>query len=653
MVIEKAKRLVEHRQGRRDPARLDHAPRARLQHDRARLGQGPVRRRRQQRPAAPEALLRRRAQHRGGRLADDRRHGAHRHRLAHGRGHLRRVQGHRQHRDSPRSQARRPARLPRDRHPEAAARARRSCSCRRRISAGCGCFERSSRRSPPSSRWSCCSPRWARRSRMPNSSRRCPTVRRLEPDPSPPSRVRMGVPHETQPDRQAHRAAGGRRSPSSRSHGCCAISAAVGAVSSGVGDRSVPGAAGHHSRGSPRWTKRMGATAWSSFSPPTWTVACLRPRPSGSRQGHESSTTGASRRTKRSSSSSRTRRRRPAPRRPRRSRSSDTAPTSGGSIDNPRVLVTKAAVRAVHVRRPAAPPSERHGRGLPECGPQLQMGWAAMGWPLLADDGMVRRSGMVRRRAPRAAGRRRRRAGEHAPRVRLTPAATRWSSWPLFSGSAALTAGLALFLGNGRGPAVRSAPSFRIRDRSVPRPPNRRPGGCNADQTERPDSVVVTLTAGMDGRMPPAEAVWEPAGPGAFENRGVARFEAIVVELKDASAGIPATPPEVIESSDRVYVGRLIDNAARARREAEVRAVDVRRPAPLSPERHACRLSDRRLHLAAGRVEQLRGLLVAGDRDGRHPPSASSAATWTSSRRTRCTRSAMPAATARVSRRRH
>ena len=36
MVIEKAKRLVEYRQRRRHPARLDHPPRARLQHDRAR-----------------------------------------------------------------------------------------------------------------------------------------------------------------------------------------------------------------------------------------------------------------------------------------------------------------------------------------------------------------------------------------------------------------------------------------------------------------------------------------------------------------------------------------------------------------------------------------------------------------------------------------
>ena len=61
-------------EGRRHPARLDHAPRPRLQHDCPDLGQGAVGRRGQQRPAAPEALLRRRAQHRAGRLADHRRH---------------------------------------------------------------------------------------------------------------------------------------------------------------------------------------------------------------------------------------------------------------------------------------------------------------------------------------------------------------------------------------------------------------------------------------------------------------------------------------------------------------------------------------------------------------------------------------------------
>jgi transcription termination factor Rho len=38
MVIEKAKRLVEHKQGCRHPARLDHPPRPRLQHRRALSG---------------------------------------------------------------------------------------------------------------------------------------------------------------------------------------------------------------------------------------------------------------------------------------------------------------------------------------------------------------------------------------------------------------------------------------------------------------------------------------------------------------------------------------------------------------------------------------------------------------------------------------
>jgi hypothetical protein len=123
-----------------------------------------------------------------------------------------------------------------------------------------------------------------------------------------------------------------------------------------------------------------------------------------------------------------------------------------------------------------------------------------------------------------------------------------------------LTAGLALLLGMaGATQYGRSLPSewetdrFRVR-RIVLAP------GESAQEKEGPDGIVVTLTAGLDGRMPPAEAVWEPAGPRAVENRGVARFEAIVVELKDAPAGPPATAPEAIESSDRIEVGRLIDN---------------------------------------------------------------------------------------------
>ncbi len=96
MVIEKAKRLVEHGRDVVILLDFDHAARPRLQHRRAVFRQGAHRRCRRQRLAAAEALLRRGAQHRGRRLADDYRHGADRHRQPHGRSDLRRIQGHRQ-----------------------------------------------------------------------------------------------------------------------------------------------------------------------------------------------------------------------------------------------------------------------------------------------------------------------------------------------------------------------------------------------------------------------------------------------------------------------------------------------------------------------------------------------------------------------------
>ena len=95
MVIEKAKRLVEHKRDVVILLEFDHAPRPSLQHRCPQLRQGADRRRRLQRPAAAQALLRRRAQHRGGRLADHHRHGADRYRQPHGRGDLRGVQGNR------------------------------------------------------------------------------------------------------------------------------------------------------------------------------------------------------------------------------------------------------------------------------------------------------------------------------------------------------------------------------------------------------------------------------------------------------------------------------------------------------------------------------------------------------------------------------
>ena len=94
MVIEKAKRLVEH--GTTSSSCSTRSPASRgPTTPSCRLGQDPVRRRRLQRPAQAEALLRRRPQHRGRRLADHHRDGPDRDRLADGRGDLRGVQGHR------------------------------------------------------------------------------------------------------------------------------------------------------------------------------------------------------------------------------------------------------------------------------------------------------------------------------------------------------------------------------------------------------------------------------------------------------------------------------------------------------------------------------------------------------------------------------
>ena len=84
MVIEKAKRLVEHGRDVVILLELDHAIGARLQHCRALVRKGAHWRRGRQRAAASKAIFRGGAQYRRGRLADDHRHRAHRYRVAHG-----------------------------------------------------------------------------------------------------------------------------------------------------------------------------------------------------------------------------------------------------------------------------------------------------------------------------------------------------------------------------------------------------------------------------------------------------------------------------------------------------------------------------------------------------------------------------------------
>jgi hypothetical protein len=95
---------------------------------------------------------------------------------------------------------------------------------------------------------------------------------------------------------------------------------------------------------------------------------------------------------------------------------------------------------------------------------------------------------------------------------------------------------------------------FRVRRIAIP-------AGGGATDPGTADSVVVFLTADLDGRMPPAEAVWEPAGTRSLDNRGRARFDAIVIDIKDVGAGVSAaTPTEAIPSTDRIDTWRLIDN---------------------------------------------------------------------------------------------
>jgi hypothetical protein len=66
-------------------------------------------------------------------------------------------------------------------------------------------------------------------------------------------------------------------------------------------------------------------------------------------------------------------------------------------------------------------------------------------------------------------------------------------------------------------------------------------------------SVIVFLTTDLDGRIPPEEAAWRDPGPVTMENRGRARFEALVIDLKgSATRSGGATAPEVVRASGTV-----------------------------------------------------------------------------------------------------
>ena len=117
MVLEKAKRLVEHKKD--VVILLDSITRLARAYNTIvpALGQGALGRRRLERAAAAQALLRRRPQRRGRGQPDHHRLRAGGDGLAHGRRDLRGVQGHGQRGDRARPQAHRQADLPLDRHP--------------------------------------------------------------------------------------------------------------------------------------------------------------------------------------------------------------------------------------------------------------------------------------------------------------------------------------------------------------------------------------------------------------------------------------------------------------------------------------------------------------------------------------------------------
>jgi len=66
-------------------------------------------------------------------------------------------------------------------------------------------------------------------------------------------------------------------------------------------------------------------------------------------------------------------------------------------------------------------------------------------------------------------------------------------------------------------------------------------------------SVIVFLTADLDGHIPAAEAAWRDPGPATLENRGRARFEALIVDLKGSATHAGGmTPPEVARATGTI-----------------------------------------------------------------------------------------------------
>jgi hypothetical protein len=77
--------------------------------------------------------------------------------------------------------------------------------------------------------------------------------------------------------------------------------------------------------------------------------------------------------------------------------------------------------------------------------------------------------------------------------------------------------------------------------------------GDSLAAADRRDGVLIYLTADLDGRMPRAEAAWQP-GAQPMANRAATRFEGLLVELKAPPSSGPAPmPPELASANASGY----------------------------------------------------------------------------------------------------
>lgn len=97
----------------------------------------------------------------------------------------------------------------------------------------------------------------------------------------------------------------------------------------------------------------------------------------------------------------------------------------------------------------------------------------------------------------------------------------------------------------------------RLRVRTVSVEP-----GARLDLGDAADRILIYLTADLDGRIPKAEAIWQPVDGPALENRAGLRATAVVVDVKAGPATGPGgPPPEALSFTDDVETRQIIDNA--------------------------------------------------------------------------------------------